>query len=39
MKKHVFSRMVLMLVVAAALCSVTGSAFAAGVDDFATSPT
>ena len=38
MKKHVFSRMVLMLVVAAALCSVTGSAFAAGVDDFATSP-
>ena len=37
MKKHVFSRMVLMLVVVATLCSMTGSAFAAGADDFAAS--
>ena len=37
MKKHVFNRMVLMLVVVATLCSMTGSAFAAGADDFAAS--
>ena len=38
MKKHVFNRMVLMLVVVATLCSMTGNAFAAGTNDLATSP-
>ncbi|WP_300562085.1 hypothetical protein [uncultured Oscillibacter sp.] len=37
MKKYVFNRMVLMLIVVATLCSMTGSAFAAGADDFAAS--
>lgn len=35
MKKHVFNRMVLMLVIVATLCSMTSSAFAAGTNDLA----
>nr|WP_325220997.1 hypothetical protein [uncultured Oscillibacter sp.] len=37
MKKYLFNRMVLMLLVVVALCSVTSSAFAAGADDFTAS--
>ena len=37
MKKYVFNRMVLMLVIVVALCSMTGNAFAAGTNDLADS--
>lgn len=37
MKKYLFNRMVLMLLVVVALCSVTSNAFAAGAGDFAAS--